>query len=119
MKLIHTKSILLMIAGAVIISLLTSCASMGVKPWAERTPIEKSLSFMQFYNVQYADTMNLATSQSSTPAQKDLAAKKKAILKDLWPLVKLYDSYAQGGIQIPPDLESQILVFINKIGGTI
>lgn len=92
---------------------------MGVKPWAERSPVEKSLSFMQFYNAQYADTMALATSATSTPAQKEMAKKKKAILTELWPLVKLYDSYAQGGIVISPDLESQILGLINKLGGTL
>lgn len=107
------------IAVAVLLLFLIGCASMGVKPWAERTPPEKSLSFMQFYNSQYSDTMNLATNTASTQAQKDLAKKKKAILTQLWPLVKLYDSYAQGGILIPPEMETQILTLINQLGGAL
>lgn len=119
MRMTDTRSILLMIAGLVIISLITSCASVGVKSWGERTPVEKSLSIMQFYNNQYQDTMALAQNPNLTPQGKELVAKKKAILMELWPLVKMYDSYAQGGIQIPADLESHILLLINKIGGMI
>ena len=107
------------VAVSIVLLFLIGCASLGAKPWMERTPTEKSLAFMQFYNSQYNDTMSLATSSASTQAQKDLAKKKKAVLGELWPLIKLYDSYAQGGIVISPDLESQILGLINKLGGTL
>ena len=98
--------------------LLASCSLLaGSKPWGERTPQEKSVSFMQFYNSQYKDTMAMATNPASTPEQKRMAMEKKAILKQLWPLIGAYDSYASGGPISSPGLEQQIIVLMNRMGG--
>lgn len=101
-----------------IIIFMAGCATLSaVKPWADRTPQEKAQAFMQFYNTQYQDTMYLAT--KGTPAQKVIAAQKKAILKELWPLIGLYDGYASSGIPVGPEVEPKIMELINRLGGSL
>lgn len=113
MKKIFAVPILLMF-------LVASCSLLqNVKPWGERTSQEKSISFMQFYNSEYRDTMAMVTNPASTPDQKKMAMTKKAILKQLWPLIGAYDSYASGGPLFSPTLEQQILALISKLGGQL
>lgn len=103
----------------ILMAFLAGCATLGLKPWADRTPKEKSLAFMQFFVSQYKDTFNMATDPKSTPAQKELAMAKKAILKKLYPAIQAYDSIVVLG-KIPTiDLENTILGYINKLGGTL
>ncbi len=98
---------------------IAGCATLGFKSWVDRTPKEKALAMMSFYNTQYKDTFNLATNPSSTPAQKEMAMAKKAILKKLYPAIQAYDSIVVMG-QIPSiDLENQILGYINQLGGAL
>jgi hypothetical protein len=103
----------------VILSFLAGCATLGLTPWAERTPKEKAIAFMQFYNSEYQDTFRMATDPKSTPAQKEVAMAKKKILAKLYPLIQGYDAIVVEG-RIPPlDMEQQILGLINKLGGAL
>ncbi len=98
---------------------LVSCAGTfaGIKPWAEKTPQEKAVVMMAFYNTQYKDTYQMAT--TGTPDQKKMAAEKKKILVTLWPLIGSYDTYASTGVLLIPGLEEKILKLINDLGGKI
>jgi len=89
--------------------------AIGVKPWAERTPVEKSAFFMDFYKGQYNDTMNLATQLDLTDAQKEVVREKKKLLYKLKKYVTMYDDYAKGGLTAPDDLEQKILNLINRL----
>jgi len=103
----------------VLMAFLLGCATVGIKPWVERTPQEKSLAFLQFYNTQYADTLEMALNPQSTPAQKSTAMEKKALLKKVYPLIEAYDSLVVLG-QIPSQLDEQeILGYINQLGGQL
>ena len=103
----------------VLCAAFVSCATLGLKSWSDRTPKEKSLAFMQFYNSEYRDTMALATSPQITPAQKELVKAKKAVLGKLYPLIQGYDDLLVNG-KIPSlDLENQILGLINQMGGRL
>jgi len=114
------KSLIVLVTAA---SLLTGCAGLKSaivgKPWDERTPVEKSLALMQFYNSQYRDTTRMATDATSSVEQKNTAMKKKAILKELWPLIDAYDDVAAGG-GFPTKLaEDEILKLVNQLGGKL
>lgn len=99
--------------------ILSGCATLGLTPWAERTPKEKALAFMQFYNSEYQDTFRMATDSKSTAVQKEVAMAKKKLLQKLYPLIQGYDAIVVEG-KIPPiDLEQQILGLINKLGGAL
>lgn len=102
-----------------VLCILAGCATLGLTPWAERSPKEKALAFMQFYNSEYQDTFRMATDPKSTSAQKEVAMAKKKILQKLYPLIQGYDAIVVEG-KIPPiDLEQQILGLINKLGGAL
>lgn len=103
----------------ILIFFFTACAGLKIKPWAERSPAEKSLAFMQFFNRQFEDTMSMAKDPKSTLAQKQMVMKKKEILRKLYPLIWSYDNLVVMG-QIPPQLtEDAILAFINQLGGVL
>jgi len=95
--------------------LLAGCATFGVKPWGERTAIEKSVFFMDFYKSQYNDTMAMATNPEITEPQKKIVREKKKLLFNMKLLVRSYDDYAKGGLTVPDGLEQKILDLINRL----
>lgn len=94
---------------------LAGCASVGVKPWTERSPQEKSSYFMAIYNREFDDTMAMAKNPAITEAQKDVVRVKKNVLKKLWPAIKAYDEIVVQG-KIPSVFDEQnILDMINRL----
>ncbi len=94
---------------------IAGCATFGGKPWADYTPKEKALAMMQTYNIEFEDTMALAKEPNITEAQKKVVRAKKAILKELKPLITLYDDVVtQGGVP-SAQVEAKILQLINKL----
>jgi hypothetical protein len=105
------RVVLLCLLAAVLIG----CATVGVKPWAERSPMEKSSYFMSIYNRQYADAMAMASNSNLTEAQKVVVRKKKDVLEKAWPAIRAYDDIAVRG-EIPSALSEQaILDYINQL----
>ncbi len=98
---------------------LVSCAMLGTKPWADRTPKEKALAIIEAYNAQYQNTMTMALNPSLTEEQKKIVRAKKAILKELNPLINAYLSIIEvGGVPSIKD-EQAILNLIDRLGGKI
>ena len=67
------------------------------------------------YSMEYEDTLSIMTSPSSTEAQKEMGRKKKAILVQVWPLLK-----ACGNLvaieKVPSHKDTQaILDLLNKL----
>lgn len=91
------------------------CASIGVKPFSEMTPKEKSLFFMSTYNREYENTMAVATKPDATPTQKEMVKKKKEVLDKVWPLIRLYDWTVSKGETPGSSLETDILNFIDQL----
>lgn len=103
------------IFAAVLILFVAGCATVGVKPWSDRSPQEKSSYFMAIYNKQFNDTVAMASNPNITEAQKQIVRKKKAILKELWPAITFYDSVVARG-EIPAIMDEQaILDLINRL----
>lgn len=90
---------------------LSACATVG--QLAPKSAKETSLMFIQTYNTQYEDTMNMA--KNGTPAQKDMATKKKAVLKKAWPLIKAYDGLVAGGGTPTAAQEKEINDLLNSL----
>lgn len=101
--------------GFLVIALIAGCATVGVKPWNERSPQEKSSYFMAIYNKQFQDTLRMAETPNLTEAQKNIVRKKKEILGKLWPAIQYYDSIVVRG-EVPSVLNEQaILDLINRL----
>ena len=86
------RKFVLLIAVIFLMGLLANCATTS---GTTMTPKQQAAVWFNVYDAQYDDTMQMAT--TGTPAQKDTAAKKKAILVQLWPLLKIYAAVVDGG----------------------
>lgn len=110
-----------LLAGLIICLAFVSCATLGIqsKPWAERTPQEKALAILESYNSVYKDTMSMALMPNLTEAQKQMVRSKKAMLKEVYPLIQIYVGIIEsGGIPSAAD-EQAILDLLNRLGGRI
>ena len=85
------------------------------KTFATMTPKEKVTFFMVNYNRIYDNTMTMATNPNATPGQKDIVKKKKAVLAQVWPLIKYYDWQVSQGQIPPPTAEQEILNLIDQL----
>lgn len=107
------------VISLVLLAFLCGCATLGFKAWADRTPKEKAVVFLEQYNTQYRDTFKMATDPNITVAQKEIVKTKKAILKELWPLIDVYVGIVDSGSVPSKASEDKILDLINKLGGKI
>ena len=102
-----------------LVMFLAGCATLGVKPWAERTPKEKALVILEAYNAEFQNTLSMALNPNLTESQKQVVRQKKAILMQLYPLIQLYVGVIEaGGIPSASD-EQAILNLIDQLGGKI
>lgn len=94
------------------IVILAACATIGQKPM---TPQRQAIVWMSVYNAEYDDVFNIMVSPTSTPAQKDMARKKKAILVKVWPLIRAYVTVIDKGATPTPADTAAIIDLINKL----
>lgn len=121
MKRLETKSILLMIAGLIIISLLTSCAGVGLNgndplsKFIKMEPKQKATVAMDLYNKVYDDTMKVLVSEESTIEAKKLAIQKAKILGKYATAINYYNLAISAGVT--PDLEDEekLIAFVNEL----
>ena len=103
------------VALVLVAAFVVGCASIGVKPWGDRSPQEKASYFMAIYNKQFNDTVRLAQTPNITEAQKAVIRKKKEILGKLYPAISFYDSVVARG-EVPAIVDEQaILDLINRL----
>jgi hypothetical protein len=101
--------------------LLASCTLFTPAPvtTVQKTPLEKAkdmgLYFNQTYNAQSRDTMEMATLPNPTQAQEEMVITKKAILPQVWPLIKSYDAIVKNGGIPTIDDEQKISNLINQL----
>ena len=79
------------------------------------TPKQQATIWMDIYNAQYDDTMSIMTNPNSTETQRSVGAKKKEILKVVWPLLKQYVTIVDGKGTPSMELETEILNQINQL----
>lgn len=86
---------LILIELLVIMAVLVSCATLGqTKPMTAK---QQATVWMSVYNSTYDDILSVMKNPASTTAQKDLAQKKKAVLVQAWPLMKIYVAVVESG----------------------
>ena len=72
------------------------------------------------YQREYYATVDVMTDPKATEAQKDIARQKGEILRQVWPLIKTYDSLVTRG-EVPPDQLtkdiSDLIDQLAKVGG--
>ena len=110
---LRKRSVLLILAAV----LIAGCTTMSVnaKPWAQQTPKERANFILGVYNAQYDDTMRMATDPLSTSAQKAIVVKKKAVLKQIRPILSLYILTVDQGMPVSTEDEAALLALINQL----
>ena len=79
------------------------------------TPKEKAVWMMDLYNGQFNDYKIQAAKPDLTEEQKVILRKKKEILTEVYPLIKLYVGYADSGVLPPADTEAVIMRLTNEL----
>jgi hypothetical protein len=79
------------------------------------TAKQQATIWMDVYNATYDDTMAVMKNPASTPAQKDMAQKKKAILTQVWPLLKVYISVVDNGGTPSVESVAAITGYMNQL----
>ena len=79
------------------------------------TAKQRATVILGVYNAEYNDTMAIMSSPTSTPAQRAMGAKKKVILTQIWPLLKIYTSIVDGGGTPDQQTEDQLMKLINQL----
>ena len=95
--------------------IVVGCAGIiGNKPL---TPKQQATIWMNIYISEYDDTMAMAINPSATPAQKEMVAKKKAILTKVWPLLKVYIAIVDSGGIPTQEATNDLINLINQLTG--
>jgi len=100
----------------------------GTKPLTEMTAQQKSIMMMDMYNTEYTSYMlktgytkdQLGTWQKTSQPEysdheRNLLQKKRVILVEVNPLIKMYDNYTKNGAQANPELEAQIFSLLDRV----
>jgi len=95
---------------AVLLLLFVGCAGMQTM-----TTKQQAAVWLEIYNAQYDDVYSVMTNPNSTPAQKSMALKKKEILIQLWPLLRMYVATIDGGVMPTSAQVVSITELINEL----
>ena len=86
-----------------------------LKSPAEMTPKELATWALGVYNAQYDNYEVLAARTDLTEDYKVMLRKKKAILTELWPYLKLYTGYVDSGAVPTQELENKIIGLVDQL----
>lgn len=106
------KRFKLSLLAVLMLCFIVGCATTSTQV---SSPKQTALYFLDQYNSAYDDTLTMANNPSITASQKELVIKKKAILKQMWPLLKTYTSVVNGGGIPSPKDEATIYGLINQL----
>lgn len=94
---------------------LSSCATLGTKPWSDRTSDEKLLYFLGIYNTQFADTFRMANKPVLTDSEKQIVRLKKEILKKMDIVLSIYKNTVMAGTVPSKEDELKLFAFIDEL----
>ena len=88
--------------------MLTACATVGPTATGQAlTAKQQATVWLSDYNSISANVKAVASSPISTPAQLDMARKELVIMKQVYPLLRTYDSLVNsGGTPSPQDVQT-------------
>lgn len=102
-----------MVLAGILALALVGCAALTQTTGL--TPKQQATIWMEIYSFTYDDTMALAKNPAITPAQKELVAKKKAVLTQVWPLLKSFVAVVNSGGTPTAQDTAAITVLINQL----
>ena len=103
------------LAAIIVLCVLTFAACAGVRTEPPLTAKQQASIWLGIYNAQYDDAMFVMSSPAATAAQKDIAKKKKEILTQVWPLLKIYVSAVDNNGTPTASDTAQLVELINKL----
>jgi nitrogen fixation-related uncharacterized protein len=110
------KRLPILIVLLVLVAFMVACAMQGMKPVSEMTPKEKATWMMGVYNSQYDDYKSQAAiSDSLTDEAREAMRKKKEILTQVWPLIKMFNGYVDTGALPDREVEARIIDSLNLL----
>jgi len=109
MRKFNKYSVLVMI---LLFATVLACATTGTKPLTAK---QQAAVWMTIYNQTYDDTMAMAKNPAATPVQKEIVAKKKAVLTTVWPLLKTYIAITDTGGTPTSEQGAAITDLINQL----
>ncbi len=98
-----------------VLMFLASCATLGTKPWADRTQDEKLLYFLGVYNTQFLDTMRIANKPIRTDTENKIVRLKKEILKKMDIVLSIYMNTVTAGNVPSKEDELKLFAFIDEM----
>ncbi len=79
------------------------------------TPKELATWALGVYNAQYDNYAKLSVRTDLTEDYKKMLRKKKALMIEIWPLLRLYVGYVDSGMVPTQELETQIIGLIDDL----
>jgi hypothetical protein len=98
-----------------IVAFLAGCSLIGLKTWADLTPKQKAIFFMNTYTSTANNVDALLKDPMVTPVVKASAMKDKATLAQVYPLIQSYKVWAATGVMGVPVSEDMILKLIDQL----
>lgn len=95
-----------------VVSLMACATTFNQKPLTAK---QQGVVWFSIYNSTYDDTMNVMKNPAATPAQKEIAQKKKVILTQVWPLLQIYASVVDSGATPDADITKSITDLMNHL----
>jgi len=96
--------------------IICGCATMTPAPDKKpMTPKQQATMWLNIYSQQYDDTMAMAKNPNSTPAQKEMVSKKKAVLSKIHPLLRAYVATVDSGGIPTPEATATLTGLVNNL----
>lgn len=105
----------LAIACFLVAGSIGGCQLDNLKPFSEMSPKEKATFFLSVYNSSDVNYRAMAARPDLTEVQKETLRKKREIMVAVYPLLKSYSTYVEGGVIPSPELEQAVLNHIDQL----
>ena len=106
----------------ILLIFLAGCMTLDInrpKSISEMTPKERGAWFLGVYNSQDKDYRNMVARSDLTNDQKKVLRDKKAIMVQVYPMIKTYNTYIDSGAVPTKAVEDQIIQLINDLTGLV
>ena len=86
-----------------------------LKSPADMNPKELATWALGIYNAQYDNYVTVSARADLTEDYKEMLRKKKKVLVELWPYLRLYVGYVDSGVVPTQELETKIIELIDNL----
>ena len=95
--------------------LVAGCSqTLNVKSIQDMSPKERANLAMKLYLQQYDDYQSLTANDAMlTDDQREVLRAKKKMLENIHPVIILYASYVNQGLEPSPEVEKQLIDWLN------